>query len=349
MHLRVLDIDGGRDLLAHGDNLEIELIGCPAGLHLRASRDMLLQFVDVAGDPATSLVLAKPVRQIDFDRLCHDRDVACPSALFKQRLGAIVESMRATLLLAGLIAGAGHAQPPEWRPGMPWMPTEPYVVIGQDEPGYRNWYLASPAHGTQVKALNDYLTTYQVGGIVPTWQLLRTASDWYKCGAPAFEVPPTTDWPNLVQTLRYIRDKVIPTIGPVEPVSVYRNPTLNQCAGGAQESAHRYMQAVDMVPLRPITREQLIHDLCVTHARTGESYGVGLGFYVGLRFHIDSRKFRTWGVNDEGTIACARSYQLAHSSDQDAATASPRANGTPQSPTPAPEPEPQPRTPDRID
>ena len=28
-------------------------------------------------------------------------------------------------------------------PGMPWAPTEPYITVGQDEPGYRNWFLAS--------------------------------------------------------------------------------------------------------------------------------------------------------------------------------------------------------------
>jgi len=233
--------------------------------------------------------------------------------------------MRRFALLLCLAGSAAGAEPPKWVPGMPWAPLEPYVVIGQDEPGYRNWYLASPSHGTQVKALNDYLMTYGVGGVVPTWQLLRTASDWYKCGAPAFEVPPPEEWPNVVQALRYVRDQVIPTLGPVEPVSVYRNPSLNQCAGGARESAHRFMQAVDMVPLRPITRDAMIQKLCAIHARSGQGYGVGLGFYVGLRFHVDSRKFRTWGTNDEGTIACARSFELAHSSDPDAATAQPAA------------------------
>jgi hypothetical protein len=191
----------------------------------------------------------------------------------------------------------------------------PYVTAGQDEPGYRNWYLASPSHPPAVKALNDYLTTWGVAGIVPTWQLLRTASDWQKCGQPPFEVPPPADWPNVVQTLRYIREEVIPTVGPVEPVSVYRNVPLNVCAHGAPESAHRVMQAVDLVPLKPITRDEMMDRLCIVHARTGDRYGVGLGFYVGLRFHIDSRKFRTWGVNDEGTIACARSYELAHAKD----------------------------------
>jgi hypothetical protein len=250
--------------------------------------------------------------------------------------------MRAILALPLLlVASLAGAEPPAWSPGMPWQPTDPYVVIGQDELGYRNWYVASPAHAGQVKALNDYLIAYGVGGIVPTWQLLRTASDWYKCGAPAFEVPPAEDWPNVVQALRYIRDYVVPTIGPVEPVSVYRNALLNRCANGAQASAHRFMQAVDLVPLSPITRDGLIRKLCAIHARTGESYGVGLGFYVGLRFHIDSRKFRTWGVNDEGTIACPRSYELAHAKDAIADVPDP---GSAQAPTPAPsQDQPQPK------
>jgi hypothetical protein len=245
----------------------------------------------------------------------------------------IVPTMRVILGLLLAAASAASAQPPAWTPGMPWQPTDPYIVIGQDEPGYRNWYLSSTAHAGQVKGLNDYLVTYGVGGIVPTWQLLRTASDWYKCGAPAFEVPPPEDWPNVVQTLRYIRDQVIPVIGPVEPVSVYRNPILNQCAAGARESAHRYMQAVDLVPLKPITRDAMIQQLCAVHAQNGAPYGVGLGFYVGLRFHIDSRKFRTWGVNDEGGIACARSYQIAHSSDANAQPANPQPS-PPQQPVP---------------
>lgn len=231
-------------------------------------------------------------------------------------------------LLLGFASAAG-AQPPAWAPGMPWDPTAPYVTVGQDEAGYRNWYLASPAYPPAVKQLNDYLTTWGVSGVVPTWQLLRTASDWQKCGSAPFEVPPSQDWPNVVQTLRYIRDRVIPTIGPVEAVSVYRNESLNQCAAGARESAHRFMQAVDLVPQRPITRDAMIHQLCAVHARSGEPYGVGLGFYVGLRFHIDSRKFRTWGINDEGTIACAASYEMAHA--RDAASAAAAQPGSPES------------------
>jgi len=177
-----------------------------------------------------------------------------------------------------------------------WQPTSAYVTAGQDEPGYRNWYAASPRHAVGVTGFNQYLATYGVSGIVPTWQLLRTASSWERCGAQPFEVPPTAEWPNIVQTLRYLRDVVIPIVGPVEPVSAYRNPYLNTCAGGAPESAHRHFLAVDLVPLRPIAREAMMSRLCAAHARRGDGYQVGLGFYAFMRFHIDTMKFRKWGA-----------------------------------------------------
>jgi len=156
----------------------------------------------------------------------------------------------------------------------------------------------------QVKAFNDYLDTYDVGGIVPTWQLLRTATSWQRCGAQPFEIPPTSDWPHIVQTLRYIRDYVVPAVGPVEPVSAYRNPYLNVCAGGAPESAHKHYSAVDLVPLRPTTREGLMRTLCSAHARRGPDYGVGLGFYAFIRFHVDTTKYRRWNMDPAVASLC---------------------------------------------
>jgi hypothetical protein len=184
-----------------------------------------------------------------------------------------------------------------------WQPSAAYVTVGQDEPGYRRWYMATAARQAGVTGFNNYLLTYNVGGVVPTWQLLRTASSWMRCGAQPFEVPPLAEWPNIVQTLRYIRDYVVPAIGPVEAVSAYRNPHLNSCAGGARESAHKHYSAIDMVPLRATTREQLMRTLCAVHARRGLPYGVGLGFYAYLRFHVDTTKFRRWGA-DSGSSTC---------------------------------------------
>jgi len=225
---------------------------------------------------------------------------------------------------ASLFATAAAAQPAQPQPtapplpaqpalaSAPWDPAASYIAAGQDEPGYRSWYLAAPWRAAQVKSFNDYLAGAEVAGIVPTWQLLRTATSWKDCGAEPFEVPPTSEWPHIVQTLRYVRDQVVPTIGPVEPVSVYRNPTLNQCAGGAVESAHKMDSAIDMVPLRPITREALIKTLCDRHTARGEPYQAGLGFYAFIRFHVDSMKFRRWNMDPEVLALCP---PIIHPSD----------------------------------
>ena len=106
------------------------------------------------------------------------------------------------------------------------------------------------------------------------------------------------------ETLRYVHDYVVPAIGPVEAVSVYRNPALNQCAGGAPESAHKHFSAVDLVPLRQTTREALMKTLCDVHARRGPDYQVGLGFYAFLRFHVDSSKFRRWNMDPAVAAQC---------------------------------------------
>ena len=195
---------------------------------------------------------------------------------------------RLLLLLAILLAVPALAQP--------FNPAADYVTPGQDEPGYRAWMGAAPWRPMYVKSFNDYLTQHGVGGVAPTWQLLRTATDWQRCGHQPFEVPPTTAWPNIVAALRFIGAFIEPVIGPVEPVSVYRNPYLNSCAGGAQTSTHLTAGAVDMVPLRAISRESLMVALCRIQLDKGSWNMIGLGFYKGLRFHIDSKKAREWGT-----------------------------------------------------
>lgn len=181
-----------------------------------------------------------------------------------------------------------------------------YVMTGQDEPGYRRWIAADPARPIQVKAFNDYLVANGVGGVAPTWQLIRTASDWWKCSAQPFEVPPTAHWPNIVHALRFVGAYIEPAIGQVEVVSAYRNPALNQCAGGAASSSHLTGGGIDMVPVVPVARERLMEDLCRVQLAKGWWNGIGLGFYKGLRFHIDARKTREWGTaGAAGGYGCA--------------------------------------------
>jgi len=223
-------------------------------------------------------------------------------------MGAMRWIVSLLLFVAAPAAAQMTVYPPSSNPApVPmhavWNPAADYISIGQDEPGYRSWYAAGPRHAGAVKSFNAYLTEWGVSGILPTWQILRTATSWQRCGGAPFEVPPTTEWPHIVQTLRYIKDYVVPTVGPVEAVSAYRNPNLNVCAGGAPESAHKHYSAIDMVPLRQTTREELMRKLCAVHARRGTDYSVGLGFYAFLRFHVDTTKYRRWGA-DPNVASC---------------------------------------------
>src|SRR5205814_3172207 len=77
-----------------------------------------------------------------------------------------------------------------------------------------------------------------------------------------------------------------------------------QCAGGAPESAHKTDSAIDLVPLRPITREALMKTLCTSHSEHGAAYNAGLGFYAYLRFHVDSTKFRRWNMDPAVAAEC---------------------------------------------
>ena len=215
------------------------------------------------------------------------------------------------LLFATPASVAAQLGPVPLSPAQPWRtapvfnPAAEYVTVGQDEPGYRRWVAAAAWRPTYVRAFHNYLTANGVAGVAPTWQLLRTASQWHRCAAEPFEVPPTTEWANIVATLNYVGSYIVPAIGPVEPVSVYRNPALNACAGGAAASTHREMGAIDMVPLRPISRQSLMQGLCAVHVTNADVRNAGLGFYKGVRFHIDSRNHREWGTQGvNGGVGC---------------------------------------------
>jgi hypothetical protein len=166
---------------------------------------------------------------------------------------------------------------------------------GQSEADYARWLDANPGRRGQVLSFEAWQEAAGVRNVLPSWQLIRTASMWRECHGEPFEVPPFTLWPGMVKTLRFIRDHVVPAVGPVEAVSGYRNPALNLCALGARSSAHLDFFALDLVPLRPTTRRQLFEEICHAHARWGRAAGVGLGFYRFTRFHIDTRSFRRWG------------------------------------------------------
>jgi len=170
------------------------------------------------------------------------------------------------------------------------------LPVGQSEAEYDAWLASNPGHRGQILSFEAWQEAAGVRNVLPTWQIVRTASMWRECGGPPFEVPPFRLWPGMTRTLRFIRDHVRPAVGEVEAVSGYRNPALNSCARGSERSAHLDYYALDLVPKQPLSRRILFERLCPMHARHGPAAGAGLGFYAFQRFHIDTRSFRRWGA-----------------------------------------------------
>jgi hypothetical protein len=180
----------------------------------------------------------------------------------------------------------------------------PSLAPGQAKADYYAWLARAPEHRAQVQAFRDHLAARKLENVVPVWQLIRTSSSWRECGADRFEVAPADKWDNIVTTLAFVRDEVQPAVGEVEALSVYRNEALNRCSHGAPQSAHRLFFALDLTPLSAdVTRAGMIHDICAAHGRHGRAYETGLGFYSGLRFHVDSSGFRRWGPDGKGATS----------------------------------------------
>ena len=185
----------------------------------------------------------------------------------------------------------------------------PKVAPGQERADFNAWVARSPANRDAVLAFHAHLAANGVEDVVPMWQLVRTSSSWRSCGAQPFEVAPREKWDNIVRTLRFVERNVVPAVGPVQAVSGYRNAGLNSCSNGAPASAHRMFFALDLMPVdKGVTRAKLVREVCTAHAREGRDFDTGLGFYSGVRFHVDSSGFRRWGPNGRGATSPCVTY-----------------------------------------
>lgn len=173
---------------------------------------------------------------------------------------------------------------------------------------FDSWVNKVPSRRADVRDFDAFLAEQGVAGVLPTREILLNDTSWSECHMDGpYSLAQRAYWPHIVNTLRYIRDEIVPTIGPVEVESGYRDIALNNCSGGASHSAHAQFYALDLVPVHAIDRNVLIARVCAVHARYGAADHIGLGFYDHLRFHIDSRSFRRWGSNyHAATSPCAR-------------------------------------------
>lgn len=174
------------------------------------------------------------------------------------------------------------------------------VAPGQSRADYLAWLAQSPENQAKVRSFRSFLAENRVSDVLPVWQLVRTSSSWRECSAGRFEVAPADEWSNIVETLAFVKDEVRPAIGEVEALSGFRNDALNSCSDGKPRSAHRMFFAMDLVPVGDIPRNEMIGRLCTVHSEYGSGYRTGLGFYSGLRFHVDSNGFRKWGSDGRG-------------------------------------------------
>jgi hypothetical protein len=158
-------------------------------------------------------------------------------------------------------------------------------------------------HAAEVEAFEEFLVHEHVAEVVPTYQLLRSASMWKECRAEPFQLPPAPEWTkvrDLLVLLRELRQRqVLPVF---EVVSAYRDPRLNRCAGGAPASSHIHF-AVDIAPLQPSVGERL----CAFWREEGEAWNMGVSRYPTGRIHIDRNGYRTWGASHKrGSSYCLR-------------------------------------------
>lgn len=167
---------------------------------------------------------------------------------------------------------------------------------------FSEWLRQTPWQQAQVAQYEQFLFNH-LGkyNTPPLHQLLTTARSWQECGYDPYQVPPTELWHNMLPTLKlYAKLRQLGILPPnTEIRSVYRNPDLNRCAGGATGSKHLTNGAIDIwVPTYHKDSWQmkdLQNRLCQFWIGEGQSHAFGLGIYATGAIHLDTQGYRKWG------------------------------------------------------
>lgn len=216
-------------------------------------------------------------------------------------------------------APAAGAPPLAERPVAPPLPEGPAALPPSDAPGgarggprldrpladaergpvlFTHWRAGQPA----VERFEEYLVRQRVAAVVPTYQLLRSASMWKECRADPFQLPPPASWDRVRDVLVLLRElRAREVLSDFEVVSAYRDPRLNRCAGGAPRSSHAAAFAVDLAPLSQADAARL----CRFWREQGRRWDMGVSRYPSGRIHIDRNGYRTWGASHKrGSSYC---------------------------------------------
>ena len=178
---------------------------------------------------------------------------------------------------------------------------------------FNAWLNSNRYRASQIAEYQRYLAA-RLGAqnVPPMSQMLTTARSWSQCGHEPYEVPPQELWNNIVPTLRLYSELknqgVLPPSSEIR--SVYRNPGLNVCAGGANDSKHMHASAIDIwVPEyedNPWRLSTMQDGLCQFWQYQGQAYNFGLGLYATGAIHLDTDGYRKWGFNHASSSSSCR-------------------------------------------
>lgn len=170
-----------------------------------------------------------------------------------------------------------------------------------------DWINADQKRQKEYAAFVAFLRERNVSDVVSPWQLTRVDAQHAKsCDTEFFNIPPQDRWVQIVPTLRFLRDHVIPVTGRLQVVSGWRSPETNACVNGAKRSKHLQFRALDLIAPDRADRHDLYRELCALQRRKGASENMGLGAYydpsdternTAGRFHIDVSGNRSWGFD----------------------------------------------------
>jgi hypothetical protein len=210
--------------------------------------------------------------------------------------------------LIGLVLAAGLTT---WKLA-PQRLEQAVEVLGaaQDRAAFERWLADNPQHRADFARFEAYLASKGVAEVVPVWQLARSDTGLAAtCAGGPFAVPPADLWDNAVPVLRFVRNKIVPELGPVEALSGWRSPRANRCSNGTSRSKHLSFSGIDFVTQQTIEPRVLFTKLCALQTKLGPASRFGLGAYFDPaqsarnskgRFHIDVSGYRSWGFGYRG-------------------------------------------------
>ncbi|WP_411184596.1 D-Ala-D-Ala carboxypeptidase family metallohydrolase [Photobacterium rosenbergii] len=158
---------------------------------------------------------------------------------------------------------------------------------------FKGWVLMNKKQ-KEIQEGHQYFLDQGVKEGIPLHLILLQGTDWRLSNTNVFNLPDKKNWDNMVRTLLFIQEHVMPKTGLLIPVSGDRSQEYNQHAGGAPRSSHLDFCALDLVPVRNISRTELHKILMSVYNKVGRKNNMGLGLYSGVRFHIDTCGYRSW-------------------------------------------------------